>query len=221
MCICLTVFVSCSTNQTNLLINADAELPKFDSVPIGWTNVKGNWVSAEGDSAKHDFGFAQHSSRYFFAGYGLLCTLQQDVDVSSFANKIDAQKQHFVLSGYEQTLDQGKISDQGVLKMACLDASKNKILFSFQSDTLMSISKWQPVTDTFLAPADTRFIRVQLVSIRNVGGDNDGYFDNISLVAQSSFNYLFILIPIVVLVLLLLIWIYKKALSEHPKVNFF
>jgi len=46
--------------------------------------------------------------------------------------------------------------------------------------------KWKAVADTFFAPKLTRYIRVQLVAFRNVGGDNDAYFDDISLSASSS-----------------------------------
>ncbi len=85
----------------------------------------------------------------------LLCILQQDVDVSKYAKTIDDKKQKFILSGFEQTLDQGPLSDQGMLKVQCLDASKNKTLYSDSTDTLMSVSKWQAIADTFLAPSST------------------------------------------------------------------
>ena len=178
----------------------------------------GNWVSAEGDSAHHDYAHAQDSSHYFFGGYGLMCILQQDVDVSNYAKTIDGKKQKFIVSGFEQTLDQAPLSDQGMLKVECLDASKNKTLYSDSTDTLMSKSKWKAYADTFLVQSNTRFIRVELVAFRNVGGDNDGYFDNISLVAIPSQNYLLIIIIIIAIIILAgLVLYFRKKKSTSFK----
>ena len=194
----LLLISACNKPSSNLIVNGSAEIPRYDTIPKGWQNIKGNWTSAEGDSVHPNYAIAQDSSHYFFAGYGLLCILQQDVNVHQYATTIDNKKQKFILSGFEQTLDQGPQSDQGMLKVECLDATKKNILDSSHTDTLMSKTKWKPVADTFLVPPSTRFIRVQLVAFRNVGGDNDGYFDNISLVALPSQNYLLIIIIIAI-----------------------
>lgn len=203
----ILILISSCTNKPsiNLVLNGSAEMPRYDTVPKGWQNIKGHWVSEEGDSAHHDYAHAQDSSHYFFGGYGFVCILQQEADVNQYAKTIDNKKQKFILSGFEQTLDQGLQSDQGMLKAECLDATKSKVLDSTRTDTLMSKTKWQSAADTFLAPASTRFIRVQLVAFRNVGGDNDGYFDNISLVALPSQNYPLIIIIIVIAIVIVAI----------------
>ncbi len=206
----LMLISACNKPSSNLIFNGSAEIPRYDTIPKGWQNIKGHWISEEGDSAHHDFAHAQDSSHYFFGGYGLVCILQQEADVNQYAKTIDNKKQKFILSGFEQTLDQGLLSDQGMLKVECLDATKNKILDSIQTDTLMSKTKWTPVTDTFLAPPSTRFIRVQLVAFRNVGGDNDGYFDNISLVALPSQNYLLIVIIIAIVIVAIGSFVYLR-----------
>ncbi len=46
-----------------------------------------------------------------------------------------------------------------------------------------------------------RFIRVQLIAFRHVGNDNDAYFDNISLVALPSQNYILIIIIIAAIII--------------------
>jgi len=217
----VTIYSSCNKPSANLIFNGSAEIPSYDSVPKGWQNIQGKWVSAEGDSAHHDYAHAQDSSHYFFGGYGLICVLQQDVDVSNYAKTIDGKKQKFIVSGFEQTLDQAERSDQGMLKAECLDASKNKILDSIFTDTLMSKTKWKAVADTFSAPPNTRFIRVQLVAFRNVGGDNDGYFDNISLVAIPSQNYLLIIIIIIAIIILsgLVLYLRKRKSTSLNKIK--
>jgi hypothetical protein len=195
----LLIFAAgCGIRSGNLVVNPGAEIPNFDSVPAGWSNISGKWVSPQGDSVRHDFGFAKSGHRYFFGGYGQECILQQEIELSSFAGDIDKGNLHFVLSANEQSLDQGPLSDQGKIRVQCLDASKAGILYRDSTDTLMSISKWKVVTDTFLAPKGTRAIRLQLVSIRHVGGDNDGYFDDISLSAFTPPNTLLIVAILVV-----------------------
>jgi hypothetical protein len=218
----LMLLCACNNKPSNLIFNGSAEIPNYDSVPKGWQNISGQWVSAEGDSAHHDYAHAQDSSHYFFGGYGLMCVLQQDVDVSKYAKDIDEKKQKFILSGFEQTLDQGEISDQAMLRIECLDASKTKMLYSDSTDTLMSKTKWRAITDTISAPPNTRFIRVQLIAFRNVGGDNDGYFDNVSLVAVSSSNYILIIIIIAAIAILTGLTFYfrkRKSASQESKTN--
>lgn len=192
---------ACNNQPSNLLINGDAEIPKHDSVPTGWQNIDGNWTPAKLDSAKNIVTPAQNGTYFFFAHIGVVCILQQDVDVSEYAKAINGKKQKFIVSGYEQTLDQGPLSDQGMLKLECLDASKKQILYCDSTDTLMSKTKWLAVADTFSAPPATRFIRVQLIAFRHAGNDNDGYFDNISLRALPSQNNLLLLGLIAVIVL--------------------
>lgn len=212
----IIVAAACNNKPSaNLIFNKSAEIPSYESVPKGWQNIQGKWISAEGDSAKHDDGFAQDSSHYFFGGYGLICILQQDANVIKYAKTIDDKKQKFVLSGFEQSLNQGALSDQGMLKVECFNASKNKMLYSDSTDTLMSKTKWQAVADTFSAPPNTRFIRVQLIAFRNVGGDNDGYFDNISLSALPSQNHILIIIIIVTIIILIgLVFYFRKRTSN-------
>jgi len=213
----LMLICACNNKPSNLIFNGSAEMPNYDSVPKGWQNISGNWTAAKLDSAHDIVTPPQSGSYFFFAHLGVVSILQQDVDVSTYAKTIDDKKQKFILSGYEQTLDQGPLSDQGMLKAECLDASKNKILYSDSTDTLMSVSKWQAVSDTFLAPSSTRFIRVQLIAFRRVGNDDDGYFDNISLSALPSQNYLLIGVIIVVVIIMIGITFYLQLNKKNNK----
>lgn len=97
---------SCNNNEPlkNLVTNGNAELPKYDSVPPGWINVQGHWVTLEGDSSHHDFGFAQDGKYYFFAGNDTMGILEQDVNVSAYAEAIAKNAQQFVFSGYVRSI---------------------------------------------------------------------------------------------------------------------
>jgi hypothetical protein len=194
--------ISCGRHSDNLLTNANAEIPRSDTVPAGWDNISGNWISQQGDSSHHDYGYSDSGKYYFFAGYGAIGILQQDTPLMLYEKDIDNGKLKCILTGKERSLDQGPLSDQGLVKLACLDATKRLILYSYSTDTLMSKDKWKAFSDTFPVPKFTRYLRVQLVAIRHVGGDNDGYFDNISLSVHTAPNYLLIiLIPVLLVVI--------------------
>jgi len=215
----LLLITSCNKHDEplqNLIINGSAELPKYDSIPPNWVNVQGHWVSYEGDSASHDNAFAQNGKYFFFAGADTLGILEQDVNVSKYAKDIDAHKQQFIFNGYVYSLDQGPNSDQAQIILTGLDSSKTKIVDIFNTDTTRSLNKWRLVADTFFAPASTKFVRVQLIAIRHVGGDNDGYFDNMVLNAMPVENnmILYIIIAAAVIVLAIVLWIIIKQRNK-------
>jgi hypothetical protein len=227
ICIFLTfalaiLITGCSNNQSaNLIINGSAELPGYDSIPGGWVNVKGNWRSVKGDSTTHDYAYAQNGKYHFFEGQDLSGILQQDINLDKYTSGIDAHKQQFIFSGYVKSFPQDP-PDQATITITGLDDSKNKSLYTFSSDTISSVSNWQQVTDTFIAPVSTRFIRIQLIATRRNGADNDGYFDNIVLTTQttgSAFDkkWLFIIIAIILAAVATSVFIYKKNRRKKMK----
>ncbi len=175
---------ACSNHQPqrNLLVNGDAEVSHFGIFPAGWVNVQGHWVTEEADSVSHECGLAESGKALFFAGTDTLGILRQEVDVREFASGIAAGKQRFSFSGYAESLDQGPNSDQARIVLTSLDSMRKNPKVLFDSDTTRSLNKWLLLRDTVLAPPATAFIRVDLIAIRHVGGDNDGYFDNVTLV---------------------------------------
>ncbi len=160
----------------NLIVNGDAEVAPFDTIPSGWTNIQGSWISYD---ASADPDTAESGTHYFYEGEDSMGILQQDVNVSSLASSIDNSTQQFLFSGYVEAYDQDP-PDQSRMTVQCLDGSGNS-LFTFDSDTISSISIWKFVADTFMAPAGTRVMRIRLISTRRDGSANDGYYDNLSL----------------------------------------
>jgi hypothetical protein len=222
--VCL-LMSGCDENKSpkpNLILNGDAEMPRLDSIPPGWLNIQGNWSSAEGDSVKHDGGYAQSGKYYFFAGADSLGILRQDIDVSSYAPHIDALEQQFIFNGYAMSLDQGPSSDQSQIVIRGLDSSKNNVLYTYYSDSTRSLNKWLLLADTFMAPATTRFLRIQLISIRHIGSDNDGYFDHLVLTTATKNSFfsgwrLFLLIGLVVLIAGLSIFLKSRKKGARPR----
>ncbi len=204
---------ACTGNQPphNLLVNGDAETSHFDSFPAGWTNVQGHWLAEEADSLHHRCGLAQSGKALFFEGSDTLGILRQEVDVREFASRIAAGKQQFSFNGYAESLDQGPNSDQARIILTSLDSRKKNPKVLFDSDTTRSLNKWLWLRDTVLATPATAFIRVDLISIRHVGSDNDGYFDNITLVALDQHPASWIWAIVVVLAISVGIVIYRRT----------
>jgi hypothetical protein len=208
---------ACTVHQSprNLLVNGDAEASHFGSLPAGWINVQGHWVTEEADSISHDCGLAQSGKALFFAGADTLGVLRQEVDVREFASGIAAGKQRFSFNGYAESLDQGPNSDQARIVLTSLDSMKKNPRVLFDSDTTRSLNKWLLLRDTVLAPPATAFVRVDLISIRHVGGDNDGYFDNITLVALPQTPTVWVWVVAVVMAIAVGMVIYRRKKKAH------
>jgi len=200
-----------SVTTPNLIVNGSAEIPDNDSMPAGWTIVQGSWKGLLIDSNTGIIAIPKEGKNLFFEGQDSLGILQQDINVGQFSQTIDNHDRPFIFSGYVQSLDQGSPSDQTKISITCLDSLKRNDLYTFNSEVLESKNNWHRVTDTFIAPASTRFVRIQLTAVRWVGMDNDGYFDNISLVsgtqqpAQQSLWMIIIVLIVIVLAIVILL----------------
>ncbi len=168
---------SALANSSNLILNPGNEALLVEGEIPNWQEITGtNWRQRSSDPQPYE------GSAYFFAGAESLAELQQDVDVSVYAAAIDAGTQSFSFTGYVHSwagLDTSRI----VLEY--LNVTKDNVLSSFDSGELAPTA-WQAVSDTRLAPAGTRYIRVRLISNRHMGNNNDGYFDALSLTQENQ-----------------------------------
>ncbi|MEP1488496.1 MAG: hypothetical protein ABJK28_08715 [Algibacter sp.] len=104
--------------------------------------------------------------------------LYQDIDVSTLASDIDTGNITFQFSGYINTWNG---IDEGQIILEYRDSSNN-ILSSY--DTGLQIpTSWTLFSDSQVSPANTRIIRVRLLSTKHQGSYNDGYIDNLELYA--------------------------------------
>lgn len=165
----------------NLIKNGDCEEPAALLGIPSWTMSSGlTWrplISPD---------FAAQSGRYmFFPGSSRNAELSQDVDVSDYACAIDAGRQRFIFTAYVRSLQQQSGVDETRVVVEYRRAN-NTILATYDSGTQTNSATWLQLTDTRLAPVNTRRIRIRLMSSRNVGSDNDGMYDNLSLVPNPA-----------------------------------
>jgi hypothetical protein len=187
----------------NLLINPSAEdMPRG----TGWTIVSAgptacgvapsntfvNWTMIPDGSANYP---AAHSGSFtFFSGCSATAPggpfeIYQEVDLSAHAGLIDAGNLSTVFSGFIQT----PISPQSDAGRFIVDfmTPANAVLgtsytTAYQSFSGGSGTGWVNYTNTRIAPAGTRKVRVRLQTMVGVTPAINAYFDDISFVIAST-----------------------------------
>jgi hypothetical protein len=141
----------------------------------GWTEVLGsNWAQRGSNPDPYE------GDHYFFPGVASTAELKQEVDVSDISNLIDAGSQTFDFSGWVRSYVQSP-SDQTRIVIEYLNLDQSEVLSSFDSGLYSNTADWLEITNSTIAPAGTRMIRIRLISTRRNGSNNDGYYDGLSL----------------------------------------
>jgi gliding motility-associated-like protein len=177
--LCLFGFIQAASFAQNLIKNADCELPAPSGTIPSWTSVVGNtWNVRQLDP------LAQNGASYFSPGQIKNAELSQTIDVADYACSIDAGIQSFVFGGYVYSFNQ-QPQDEARVVVQYLSVT-NSILTSYDSGNKTPLSVWEKLTNTTLAPVGTRSIRIRLISTRQSGTDNDGDYDNLSIVPSPA-----------------------------------
>jgi len=162
-----------SIGLPNLLVNPGAE-NDLDA----WTITQGVAEALEGGVC--DGTFPNRGEKYFAVGG--LCNhsetgrLVQDIDVSAYMDSIDLGGFQVSFGGY---LSDFANDDLPEVKLIFLDENSMEL---GQSSTLSTLnSSWTLLKDSLIIPQETRTIRMELKGTRNIGVDNDSYFDDLFL----------------------------------------
>lgn len=161
---------------TELLANPGAEEPLASGELPGWTEAVGSKWTVRSSNPSPAEGL-----KYFFCGNDAVAELRQDVDVGGLAYFVDLGVQSFAWSGWVRSYNQ-QPADMARVVVEYRDAS-GQVLDTFDSGEIGSKEAWVEVADTRLAPVGTRVLRVSLHARRQSGGNNDAYFDDLSLLA--------------------------------------
>lgn len=172
--------VSEACQTPNLLRNGGAEEPLVAGDLAGWTDVQGGQWTTRSDPNP-----AYEGNNYFYAGLVALGELRQDVDVSSFATGIASGQQQFHFQGW--VLSNNETSpDLARIIVEYRDSANQTVLDSYDSGYQDARSGWMLLEDLRAAPMGTSWIRVRLITQRDGGTGNDGYFDALELVALDA-----------------------------------
>ena len=171
---CVALWVPASSIHAGLITNPGNDLALVGGEIPGWTEVVGtNWTRRTSNPSP------QAGTAYFFAGGGAAAELSQTIDVSALAAAIDAGLQRFDFRGYVRSFNQVNPDSSRIIVE--YQNGVGGVLEAFDTGPIINTSSWQLVTDSRFAPAATRSIEVRLISVRNAGFNNDGYFDSLSL----------------------------------------
>ncbi|WP_282078947.1 endonuclease/exonuclease/phosphatase family protein [Aquimarina algiphila] len=155
----------------NLIQQSSAEQNSLDA----WTQVSGNQKRVQG--GQNGYPNAKNGSYIFWLGNSSTGEIYQDVNVEQYADSIDAGRQFFLFNGFVRSYSGNDISR---IKVEYRN-DNNKVLSFFDSDWKRNSNNWEQINEERIAPSGTRKVRVILLSQRNSGRSNDGYFDDLSL----------------------------------------
>ncbi|AXT49872.1 T9SS C-terminal target domain-containing protein [Aquimarina sp. BL5] len=160
----------------NLLLQGSAEQSNLSS----WTQVSGSQKSIQG--GRNGYPSAQRGNYIFWFGNSSTGEVYQEIAVGQYADNIDAGKQSFLFNGFVRSYSG---QDRSRSKVEYRDNNDN-VLAVFDSNWRNNSGNWEQINDVRFAPFGTRKIRVVLLSQRNSGRSNDGYFDDVSLKTGTS-----------------------------------
>ena len=181
----LIVIASASGAKGDLLINPGAETGDL----TGWT--KGGVSNPFVDNGSFNPGINPHSGSFdFVGGTGAFGTLTQNVSLSGAPGitdtLIDSGLASAGVSFWEQGLNQGPTSDNGFVSLTFRDVN-NSALGTVSTLVIDSHNlTWETFTGSFAVLTGTRSIDYTMNFTRNVGSDNDSYFDDNSLTVSVS-----------------------------------
>jgi len=151
-------------------LNTSGEMrPDGAEIP-GWTQVAGTWLRRSAPPAPIDGDY------YLYPATTDYAELVQDIDVSAYADKIDAAIQWFVFGAWARTLYEAP-DDSARVVVEYRDGDNTFVLDTFDTGDFSSPGVWTQVADGRQAPIGTRWIRVHLIS--NYLGD--AFFDAVML----------------------------------------
>jgi hypothetical protein len=114
-------------------------------------------------------------------------TITQSIDITKFnieSGLIDAGLLKCTAKVFQSSFTDGE--DEGQLKVEYLDNSSG-VLDQFDGMFFAPRNApWVPQEDTKQIPANTRFIDITLTAERHAGVNNDGYFDDVSVIIESG-----------------------------------
>lgn len=177
VCLLFYCIALCSEAQ-NLIKNPDCELPLQNGKIPFWVEEAGTrWVP------KSAIPLPQSGNNYFFAGEEAEAELSQTIGLDDYICLINQGTLRLEFTGYTRSFFQ-EPPDQSHLIIELL-STNSAILTSEDLGVFSTINQWNLVSKVIQVPTLTRKVKIRLLSHRKNGIDNDGYFDDLSLVAVS------------------------------------
>ncbi|MFK7981111.1 MAG: PKD domain-containing protein, partial [Saprospiraceae bacterium] len=166
-------FCECNTmeqDSANLIINPNAELNLSSG---GWQMIQGDWTTRGFNPVPQD------GAAYFSPTDSETGQLTQVIDLSADSAAIAEGLVTYIFTGYVRSFDQ-EPSDETQVLIEYRNAA-DSIVSNYDSGLITSLTDWQLIGDTTLAPASAKTVIINLIARRKNGDNNDAFFDNLSL----------------------------------------
>jgi predicted phosphodiesterase len=161
--------------RCDLLTNPGAETGSL----AGWTLREGSFLTVRGPTSSRPAPYEGTWS--FAAGNSGRSELVQRVDVSSWAELLDAGSQWVTLSAAVRGWSD---NDESFLVVRAFDAEGAELAQTTGGP--WTTNAWTERTIALEIPAGTRFLETGLRGVRRTGSDNDAYFDAITFCVGSG-----------------------------------
>ncbi len=183
ICWMVLIFVFTTAWANEILVNNSCEwtIPG-EGIPT-WTQAIATTWTPRG--ANPD---PLHGNYYFFAGASGGAELRQDIDISVAADSIDAGVQSIMFYGWFRSFNQNP-RDTAFAILEFWNSDLTALLWSDSTTKFYQHDAWLQDSLGGIVPIDTRWVRLRLRSKRGSGTNNDGYMDNLSLMANPPIYY--------------------------------
>lgn len=162
-----------------LLKNPGCEEPAVKGFYPGWKTNLGGWRTRNTNPPPDE------GKSYFYAAPVPLAELNQLVSLAPFAKLIESGNAVAHFKGSVRSFRQPN-PDSTALIVEYYGIDQKKVLDTYDSGKIQSTDAWKILTDHRTIPKGAAWAKVRLISFRNAGKDNDGYFDNLSLKVTSK-----------------------------------
>ena len=177
------MFAVTTLSANDILVNSSCDWTvNGEGIPI-WTQALGTTWTPRASNPD-----PQHGSAYFFAGATANAELRQDIDLSSAADSIDAGVQSVMFYGWFRSFNQSP-RDTAFAILEFWNSDLTSLLWSDSTAKYYQQDAWLQDSLGGIVPADARWVRLRLRAKRGSGTNNDGYFDNLSLIANPPIIY--------------------------------
>lgn len=163
----------------NLVVNGGAESGDV----TGWTiETGGGYLVTGNPDVVHAGDFSFHGGSVGPEG-ALTQELYQDIDVSPFADDVDAGLVTVDFSAYGRSNQAGGTTDEASVVVEYRNAV-GAAIDSFATGIITPVNQWILVADQRVAPVGTRTIRVRLQGRRIVGLSTDAFHDDVRVTLE-------------------------------------
>lgn len=170
----ILIATTLSLQAQNLILNPGCEDTLIGGNIPHWLELTGtNWTQRNASPEP------QAGTSYFFPGVAATAELGQIIDVANDSAAIDNGTKIYYFTGYVRAYEQSPPDESNIF--IHFRNGADILLTSFLFGPYTQTDTWLRIDSALSAPPGTRKIDIRLHSVRHIGSNNDGYYDELYL----------------------------------------